>query len=102
MNPEFSRAAVATLIAAIIGSVLDSAADVPDAPHTPPPPPDEVPLDVPEVFDRLRGHLDYRVEQLEQKGVPPRLSAELRDIQWMLRETLRHQGQFGPTSDRPN
>ena len=79
MNPEFSRASVATLIAAIIGSVLDSEDDVPESRRSPQQPPAEVPPAVLARLSSLLRHYDFRVSGIE--------------------ETTKYQVAFGPSSD---
>ena len=96
MQPEFSRAAVATLIAAIIGSVLDPADASPAQPSQLPPPPGEPPPDALARLSSLLQHFDYRVDQFVEAGIPDRLPAEYRDLRWMLHETMKHQVAFGP------
>ena len=100
MNPEFSRASVATLIAAIIGSVQDPEDGVPGSHRSSPLPPGEAPPDALERLSSLFRHYDYRVAEIGELGIPDWLWKEFRDLRWMLEETSKHQLSFGPSRDR--
>ena len=102
MEPEFSREAVATFIAATIGSILDldSVRDVPET-H-PPSPRSSGEQEVPASFAPLVEHLDFRTEQLVGTDLTPQFFEELSRIRWMPHETLRYQSLVETDADRPN
>ena len=98
MRGEFSRASVATLIAAIIGSVLDPGDAVPGRPHPPRQSPAAILPDAEARLSDLMRHFDFRFHGYSETGMPPWLRSELVDIRWMLNETMDHQASFGSPS----
>ena len=93
--PEFSRPSVATLLAAIIGSIVDPVPASPEAHHSPPQPPSEAPPDVLEQLKSLLFHYDRRVAEIGSTEIPERLRVEYGEIRWMLLETVRYRATFG-------
>ena len=104
MEPEFSRLAVATLIAAIIGSILDpNSEDAPPERRRSPRQPSDAPdAQAFAALAHLVRHFDFRARNFVGTQVPERVFDDLVEIRRMLGWTIEHQGQFGPTSDRPN
>ena len=100
MQSEFSRAAVATLIAAVIGSALDPA-DVSLAPHPPlQQRPGEAPPDALARLANLLIHFDRRVAEIAETQPPGSLLDEYHDIRWMLQEIAKHQSLFAWAPDQ--
>ncbi len=102
MEPEFSREAVATFIAATIGSILDpdSVRDVPETHPLSPRSSGE--QDDPASFARLLEHLDFRAERLVGTDLTPQFFEELSRIRWIRHETLLYQSLVERDADRPN
>lgn len=106
MQPEFSRAAVASFIASIVRGVTTFAEEIERTGREPTqPPPEAQPRASPLAVTMLSQVLDADLDQWETNVLataPPRLLAEFQDIRWMFRETAQHSLSFGPSHDQPH
>ncbi len=93
MNSEFSRAAVASILAAVVTALLEAKGQVPEPPEPPAAGAGEADF-LENVLDHWEGHT--------LKDAPPWLLHQFRDIRQMLDWTIRYQASFGPTPERPN
>ena len=106
MNPEFSRASVASLIASVVRSITTFADEIDNTGHVPTAQSPEAALPASPraavlLAEAMEKDLDHWESHVLEKA-HPWLLAEFRDLRWMLRETVQHQMPFGPSHDQPN